>query len=146
MDEHGVTYLPGYPANVHWLNDRLRVIHGNKVKSGGSTAHLYLTDSKVSTIYGHVHRREWAEKTRQDRDGPKTILAASGGCLARCDGPVPSTNGGMDLDGRPIESAENWQQGIIVVSYLPDDGDFAIEMVAFHNGRAVFRGKEYTAA
>lgn len=145
MDEHAMTYLPGYPANVHWVNDRLRIIHGNRVKSNGSTAHLYLKDSKVSTIYGHVHRREWAEITRMDRDGPKTILAASGGCLARIDGVVPSTNGGMDLDGRPIESAENWQNGIIVATYQPGDGPFSIEMVAIHDRRAVFRGKEYRA-
>jgi hypothetical protein len=145
MDKYGVTYLPGYPANVHWLNDRLRVIHGNRVKSNGSTAHLYLNDSKVSTIYGHVHRREWAEKTRQDRDGAKTILAASGGCLALRDGAVPSTNGGMDLDGRPIESAENWQAGFIVVTYQEGDAPFSIEMVAIHDNRALFRGNEYAA-
>lgn len=145
FDDQRVTYLPGYPANVHWLNDRLKIIHGHYVRSNGSTAYVYLGREKVSTIYGHVHRREWAEVTRQDRDGPKTILAASAGCLARIDGAVPSVKAGMDLDGRPIKAAENWQQGICVVSYQPGDGPFAVEMVAIHEGRAVFRGREYEA-
>ena len=87
-----------------WITPQLKVIHGNKVASGGSTAHKYLGTEKVSTVFGHVHRREWAERTREDHDGPKTIMAASPGCLARIDGVVPATNGGTDLDGRPITS------------------------------------------
>src|SRR6185437_2293513 len=30
LDEHGVEYVPGYPANETWINDRLRVIHGHQ--------------------------------------------------------------------------------------------------------------------
>ena len=117
FNDYGVNYVAGYPAGQVWINQRLKVIHGNKVRSNGSTAHAYLNDSKVSVIYGHIHRREWAERSREDWDGAKTIMAASPGTLARCDGAVPSTNGGMDLDGRPMTIVEDWQQGLAVVSY-----------------------------
>jgi hypothetical protein len=145
FDDHGVEYVPGYPAGSVWINHRLRVIHGDKVASGGSTAHKYLAAEKTSVIYGHVHRREWAERTRLDHDGPKTILAASPGCLARCDGAVPSTKGGYDLDGRPVRIAEDWQQGIAVVRFEPGDGRFVYEQVPIRDGWAMHQGREFAA-
>lgn len=145
MDEVGIEYMPGYPASHVWITDKLKVIHGDKVASGGSTAHKYLATEKVSVIYGHIHRREWAERTRDDHDGPSTILAASPGCLARIDGAVPSTKGGVDLDGRPIVRHEDWQQGLAVVPFNPDDGRFVYEQIAIHDGWAMWRGKEYSA-
>lgn len=145
MDEHGVEYLPGYPASSFWINDRLRVIHGDKVNSGGSTAHKYLGTEKVSVIYGHIHRREYAARTREDRDGAKEIMAASPGCLAKITGEVPSTRGGVDLDGRPLPRIEDWQQGIGHVVYQDGDGMFTYTNVAIHDGWALFNGKEYRA-
>ena len=143
FDAYGVEYLPGYPASHLWINDRLKVIHGELVKSGGSTAHAYLAREKVSVIYGHVHRREYGARTREDRDGPKEIMAASPGCLARRDGVVPSTKGGTDLDGRPIQRHEDWQQGVAVVRYEPGDGRFDYTNIAIHEGWAMWQGKEY---
>ena len=143
FDEYLIEYLPGYPAAMFWINDRLRVIHGDKVNSSGSTASKYLAREKVSVLYGHIHRREWAEMTREDHDGPRTILAASPGCLARIDGAVPSVKGGTDLDGRPIVRHEDWQQGIAVVDYQPGDGDFHLELVPIREGHARWRGTDY---
>lgn len=143
FDAYGVEYLPGYPASHLWINDRLKVIHGELVKSGGSTAHAYLAREKVSVIYGHVHRREYGARTREDRDGPKEIMAASPGCLARRDGVVPSTKGGTDLDGRPIQRHEDWQQGVAVVRYEDGDGRFTYDNIAIHEGWAMWQGKEY---
>jgi metallophosphoesterase superfamily enzyme len=145
FDEYGVKYLPGYPASTYWVNRKLRIIHGHKVASGGSTAHKYLATEKTSVVYGHIHRREWAERTRQDWDQDKTILAASAGCLARVDGVVPSVKGGFDLDGRPIPSTEDWQQGIAIVHYVSGDGPFHLELVPIHSGSMFYRGKNYTA-
>ena len=145
LDEYGVEYLPGYPAGVHWINNRLKVIHGDKVCSGGSTAHKYLATEKTSVIYGHIHRREWAERTRDDWDGAKTILAASPGCLARTDGVVPSTRGGHDLDGRPIYRSEDWAQGLAIVEYVPGDGEFNLEMIPIRDGWSRWRGRDYVA-
>jgi hypothetical protein len=146
MDEFGVEYFPGYPAADFWVNKKLRIIHGDRVKSSGSTAHVYLNAEKTSVIYGHIHRIECAYKTREDYDGPRTIMAASPGCLARIDGAIPSTKGGVDLDGRPLTRHENWQQGIGIVQY-EDDGEhkFSYECMTIYNGWSMFRGKEYRA-
>lgn len=146
MEDYGVEYFPGYPAADLWVNKKLRIIHGDRVKSSGSTAHVYLNAEKTSVIYGHIHRIECAYKTREDYDGPRTIMAASPGCLARIDGAIPSTKGGVDLDGRPLVRHENWQQGIGIVQY-EDDGEhkFSYECMTIYNGWSMFRGKEYKA-
>ena len=139
-----IQYLPGYPASMFWINERLRVIHGDKVNSSGVTATKYLSREKTSVIYGHIHRREWAEITRQDHDGPRTILAASAGCLCRIDGAIPSVKGGTDLDGRPIIGrSEDWQQGIAFVEYQEGDGDFHLELIPIRDGTARWRQKDY---
>lgn len=146
MDEYDITYKPGYPAADYWLNEKLRVIHGDRVKSNGSTAHVYLNQEKTSVIYGHIHRIETAYKTREDYDGPRTIMAASPGCLARIDGAIPSTKGGVDLDGRPISRHENWQQGLGVVTYEKDgQAKFTYECLPIYGGWTMRNGKEYAA-
>jgi predicted phosphodiesterase len=146
MDDYGVEYRPGYPAADLWINEKLRVIHGDRVKSNGSTAHVYLNQEKTSVLYGHIHRIEVAFKTREDYDGPRTIMAASPGCLARIDGAIPSTRGGVDLDGRPLTRHENWQQGLGFVTYEESGNHaFAYENVTIYDGWAMWRGKEYQA-
>lgn len=146
MDEFGIEYRPGYPASDYWVNEKLRIIHGDRVKSSGSTAHVYLNNEKTSVIYGHIHRIETAFKTREDFDGPRTIMAASPGCLARIDGAIPSTKGGVDLDGRPLTRHENWQQGLGVVRY-EDEGAhrFSYDVIPIYNGWAIYQGTEYSA-
>lgn len=141
FEDFGVEYFAGYPASQFWLNNRIKIIHGTKVASGGSTAHKYLGTEKSSVVYGHIHRREWAERTRSDWDGPKTIAAISFGCLARVDGMVPSTKGGMDLDGRPITCVEDWQQGLGIIYYQEGDGPFHPEMLPIHDGTMFYKGK-----
>lgn len=144
LDDYGITYHPGYPASDLWLTDNLKVIHGDRVKSRGSTAHKYLDEQKVSTIYGHIHRREIAHRTREDIDGPAEIMAASPGCLARIDGAVPSTRQGLDLDGRPLTRTEDWQQGLGVVTI--HDGSWQYEHARISDGQAWWRGKIYKVA
>ena len=146
FDDANVRYVPGYPAGNYWINEKIKVIHGNRVKSNGSTAHAYLANEKCSVIYGHIHRREWAERSRDDYDGAKTVMAASPGCLAKTNGAVPSTRGGIDIDGRPLisEGLEDWQQGVGIVTFEPGDGNFFYEQIAIHDGQAWFRGKLYT--
>lgn len=145
FDEYGIEYLPGYPASSYWINERLRVIHGDRHNSNGATASKYLNREKVSVLYGHIHRREWLEMTREDHDGPRTVLAASPGCLAKISGAVPSTRGGTDLDGRPIVRHEDWQQGLAIVDFEPGDGRFNLELVPIREGTARWRGTDYSA-
>lgn len=143
FDRYQIEYIPGYPATTFWINERLKVVHGTKVASGGSTAHKYLASEQVSVIFGHIHRREWAERTRDGHDGAITIMAASPGCLARNNGAVPSTRGGVDLDGRPVHCVEDWQQGVGLVRYEEGRGRFVYEQVAIDNGWAMHRGREF---
>ena len=145
LDEYNVVYASGYPANEFWLNDNFRVIHGTNVVSNGSTAHKYLASERVSVAYGHIHRREWAERTVRNAGGSKTITALSAGCLARVDGSVPSTKGGMDLNGVPVPVVEDWQQGIAVITYEEGDGHFWPEQVVINNGQALYHGKFFSA-
>lgn len=146
MDDYHITYKPGYPASDYWLNQKLRIIHGDRVKSGGSTANVYLNNEKTSVIYGHIHRIETAYKTREDYEGPKTIMAASPGCLARIDGAIPSTKGGVDLDGRPIRRHENWQQGVAIVHYQnKGDHRYTYHCMPIYDGWAMHQGIEYRA-
>jgi hypothetical protein len=143
LDAHGISYLSGYPANETWINDRLRVIHGHQVVSNGSTAHKYLAHERVSTVYGHIHRREWAERTRRTREGRSTILALSPGCLCNTQGAVPSTKAGFDVKGMPVYTAEDWQQGIAVFQYEPGEGRFVPEQVPILDGWTLYHGKEF---
>ncbi|MCA1593062.1 MAG: hypothetical protein LC754_10510 [Acidobacteria bacterium] len=143
LDELRVTYHAGYPSRVVWLNDRLKISHGDR--SGKNPTLSYLDEERASTIIGHHHKRMWSERTRETRYGPRTIMAACPGCLCRTDGAVPSARGGTDLSGVPVERWEDWQQGLAVVTYDAMDGPFAYEPVPIHDQRAFWRGAKYYA-
>lgn len=144
LDEIGVEYIDAYPAGAFWLTQSLRAVHGNKVRSGGSTAAAYTNaDPHISTIFGHVHRQELQSKTVYDRAGSIKSVAVSPGCLCRVDGAVPSVNGATGVDGRPHTYWENWQQGVCVVTIENDEPFF--ELVQINNGTAWFRGQKFTA-
>lgn len=149
MDEFEIEYLSGYPESFLALNENLIIRHGDRVTSNGSTTTKYLNDAHKSVIYGHIHRVEVAYRTRVSDNGPRTIMAASPGCLCRIDGAVPSTKSGADEFGRPLmQGAENWQQGLAVVQYQPKGvGEewFNYEQMWIYNGRGIFRGTEYTS-
>lgn len=147
LDELAVEYVGGFPAGQHWINDNLACIHGRVARSGnGATVRAVVDDERVSILQGHIHRHEVVYKTRHTRDGPKVSLVASPGTLARIDGAVPSTKGGIDPHGRPVRISEDWQNGIGVVTYEPGDGRFAYEPVFIHEGTAIFRGQRFEPA
>ena len=145
LDEIGVKYIDAYPAGAHWITSRLRAVHGNKVRSNGSTAAAYTNDAPhISTIFGHVHRLEMQSKTVFDRDGEIRSVAVSPGCLCRVDGAVPGVNGSTHIDGKPAKITENWQQGVAIVTVEPDE-KFFVELVQIDNGVAWFRGQRFTS-
>ena len=145
LDMSDVEYLPGYPAQDFYINQHLRVIHGNRVKSNGSTAHVYLNQQKTSVIYGHIHRVEYASRRYPKWDGESLIMAATPGCLAKVDGAVPSTKGGLDLYGRPLTVVEDWAQGIAIVKY-EDTGEhrFWYESIPFTGHTAFMNDTLYS--
>ena len=138
-----ISYLAGYPAAEYWFNDRIKAMHGDKVNSAGSTVHRYLNSERVSTISFHIHRVEMGSRTRHSRNGPRTIMAASPGCLCRIDGAVPSVKGGTNLEGVPVEHSEDWQQGMAVLHYKEGDEPFVYEPISIFDGWAVYGGQEY---
>jgi predicted phosphodiesterase len=145
LDELNVTYIDSYPAGKHWIADNLRAIHGNKVRSNGSTAAAYTNDmGHISTIFGHTHRLEIQSRTTWDRVGKIRSMAISPGCLCRVDGAVPSVNGAIGVDGRPAQEFENWQQGVAVIKYK-DSGEFFVNLVQIDDGRTVYEGKEFVS-
>lgn len=146
LDDFGVEYVAGYPAGITWVNDRLACVHGSKVRSSGSSAAAVIDDERVSVIFGHIHRIELQHKTRRTRNGGRSSLAASPGCLCRIDGAVPSTKGATDPHGRAVAAVENWQHGLAVVTYKDGDAPFSLELVPIHAGATIFRGTPIEAA
>lgn len=136
----GVEYVEGYPAGIAWINERIACVHGERLK-----VERVVDDERVSIIQGHIHRIERQHKTRRAFHGPRHTLAASPGCLCRIDGAVPSTKGSTDSNGRAIMRPEDWQQGLAVVTFLPGDAPFTVELVPIHEGVAIFRGQEFAA-
>lgn len=146
LDEVDVDYIDAYPAGMWWINDKLRAIHGDKVRSNGSTAAAFSNDMPhISTVFGHIHRQEIQSRTTFDRDGKIKTMAISPGCLCRADGAVPSVKGSVGIDGRPATYYENWQQGLAVVHYRPE-GSFHVDLVHIDDGRTLFRGQEFESA
>lgn len=130
-DELGVEVVDGYPNAAHWLEDDLKVTHGTNVKKGGFNSGKYLQEENESTIFGHTHRLELAQRRIATRLGSRVITAASPGCLARVDGAVPGYRYSVDALGETVLRAEDWQQGMLIINHSADRHD--IQTVQFLN-------------
>lgn len=117
LEDSGVDYIDGYPAGAFLLADgAVQVIHGHL--TGPSAPLNYLKNEQVSTVYGHTHHPALAWKRVHRPSGPTPIFAATGGCLARLDGSVPSTRSGHDgRSGAPVRTTLDWGHGLVVVKY-----------------------------
>lgn len=145
MDTLDIEYVSGYPANRTWINQNLQVRHGNIARKG-NTAVAVAQEERISTIFGHIHRVETQMLTHNTYEGGKTIGAWSIGCLCDIMGSVPSVKGGVDLSGRPVPNAENWQNGLAVVDYEDGDGAFNVQPVyinSFNGYTAIVNGRKY---
>ena len=59
---------------------------------------------------------------------------------------MPSAKGSTGLDGRPVPSWENWQQGLAVIRYEEGDHPFSMESVfidTMAGHRAAYGGQVY---
>ena len=145
LDELGVTYRDGYPAGRVKLAEGtghqtpLYAIHGERL-----TVSAVAKNERQSFVQGHIHRIQDHYETYEVDGEPVIVNAWSPGCLSRVDGSIPSTKGGSDAKGYPVTRWENWTQGVGVVTVLPD-GSWEKEIVPIRDGRAIWRGKEYTA-
>lgn len=145
LDELNVEFIDAYPAGQYWINDKVRCIHGDKVRSGGSSAAMYVKDYPgISTIFGHCHRIEKHHQTKLDRHNPVRTFAASPGCLCRIDGAVPSYNSGVHSDGTPAVRWEDWQQGMGILTYH-EDGRAFYDDLQIVDGQTIYRDQVIVA-
>ena len=129
LSRSGIQYHSGYPGAEVWINDLVRCEHGDKARSGGGTTSSSLVkEIEDTTIFGHIHRIEMAMRTLHKRDGRKTVMAFSPGCLCHVDGRVPSK-------GKKMQ----WQQGFSVIWYNKDW--YQIVPAEIRKGSAVLNGK-----
>lgn len=145
LDELGIAYHGGYPAGAVWLRDDIKILHGKRTSAERASKDNI---AGVSQFFGHSHRLEVKSNTREGRGG--SVLASlhvSCGTLARVDGVVPSYGSGTDDAGLPVRSVEDWQAGCVLLSFDADDVGVlpTVELVPFHNGTAVWRGRKFVA-
>jgi predicted phosphodiesterase len=148
LDELEANWHDGYPNGRLWINDRLKVIHGNTVKQLGKTVLAALKNDDTSTIMGHIHRFEMAQRTVPGRHAGRLIMAASFGTLSSITGAVPSHHSSVDGLGRQMKHIEQWQQGAGWVTYNEGDKPFDIQPITintFDNYHTKFNGKIYEA-
>ena len=140
LDELGVEYLPGYPANVVTLAPNLVAVHGSRLKLRD-----LLGDEAVSAIQGHVHRVGVEYRTVRSPKGTRTRFAATPGCLCRIDGSVPGARSGLDpRSGRHVYRPQDWQQGAAIVTVDPSgERDPILELVPIVDGVATWRDRDY---
>jgi UDP-2,3-diacylglucosamine pyrophosphatase LpxH len=124
MEELQIEYVSGYPNNKHWINPLVKCVHGDKVRSNGSTAQAVNKADLASVIFGHVHRQEthdisveyYDPNTRREKKVDK--FAHTPGCLCRVDGTVPDGRNGRDYQsGEIVPKVNNWQQGFSSLLY-----------------------------
>jgi len=123
LDSMEIEIIEEYPGGQYWINDNLRVIHGEYVQVAKE-----LSNSKVSTIQGHNHRIEKMFKTAHGRDGIEKMFVESLGCLCHIDGRVPG-----------VKKQPNWQQSVILVETMEDF--FNTQQIVYHSGRTLYNGE-----
>ena len=117
LADSGITFLDGYPANSYVFADgAAQVIHGHY--TGKNATAKYLEQAQVSTIYGHTHHPAYAQKRVGVPGAERNIFAATGGCLCRLDGSVPSTKSGHDgRSGQPVPVVMDWGHGVVFAEW-----------------------------
>lgn len=135
LDSLGYETVEAYPNGEYWLNDKVRIKHGENARSQpGATAQAVLKNSVVTQIFGHIHRVELVSKVIRERNSFYNVYGFSPGALCKIDGSVPGA-----------VSVPDWQQGFGIVTYDPDSTYHNITPIIIENGKASFRGKLYTA-
>ena len=132
LNEMEVGWHEGYPDNQLWLSDYLVCEHGaNSSAVPGGTARKLIENRDYSTIFGHIHRHEIVSDYTRVRGGRRVIYAGSPGTLCRIDGTVPGNT-----------EQQNWNQGVMLVSYSEDSPEMQITHFPIHDGVLYMQGGE----
>ncbi len=131
LEDMNVKYLGDYPNGEYWINDNLKVIHGDTAKNGsGETVKSVINSARSSIIQGHIHRIESACKTVHAKDKIISYRVDSFGCFCRIDGVVPAHH-----------ERSNWQQGFGIVEYQEGNGLFQVQPYSINDGVVLFNGE-----
>jgi len=145
--KHDWEVAASYPEGVYYLNPSTRCIHGTIAKGvPGASAAEYLRE-EVNTFFGHTPRSQTVFKTIARHGYTRTHLASTAGGLMRVDGMVPSGFSGTKITGDPaLARGTAWDQGFSLV-FFDEEGTCVpfVETISIFGGRAVWRGREYTA-
>jgi len=146
LEELSVEYHGAYPAA------RFRIARGANGQTPLYAIHGERLDvvkvaknERQSFVQGHIHRISVHSETYEVAEKMEQVVAFSPGCLCRVDGAVPSTKSGTDESGMPIQRFESWQQGMAVVTELPN-GRWSYEIIQIINGEAVYRGRVFATS
>tara|TARA_R110002020_G_scaffold128580_8_gene288199 strand:+ start:565 stop:1986 length:1422 start_codon:yes stop_codon:yes gene_type:complete len=130
LDDLGIEYIGPYGADQWMFDGRVRVTHGHTVRQGGgATAAAVLKNSDgYSTVYGHIHRLEYAEKTIHGPPGVgrRTVAAMSPGCICSL---VPGVVPGF-------KPANDWQHGVGIG--IATDEFVQLSALPIRKGKLVF--------
>lgn len=138
-----VDWVGGYGAAEYVYNDDLVFIHGNKVRSNGSTADMLSKEyPETNIVAGHGHKQQM--HTRTTRKG-NYLTAVQVGALCRTDGIVPGYGTAVDDYGKPVPKMEEWQQSVLDIQDY-GDGNYQFNPILIRGGRAYYEGKEYVIA
>lgn len=128
-----IDYVNGYPDNGYWLNRNIYITHGDMVRgTPGATANALTNRQAFTTIFGHIHRREFVSRRMKTHDGDLVYTAFCPGAVCHIDGRVPGS-----------KSTDQWQQGLAVIEYTEHEEN--IIPIAIQDGRAIYNGKQWQA-
>jgi hypothetical protein len=142
----GIEYRDGYPSNALWLNDGVRLSHGDVVRGPLDSVKAIVQGSDVTEIVGHIHRVEWMSRTLHHRNRIRTITAFSPGCTCWIDGRVPGSKGQQAPDAaHPGAERPSGGMSAAVVYYEPGGERYEIRPITFGEGgrSAMFNGHVY---
>ncbi len=115
-------------------------IHGDKVRSNGSTADLLSKNYPYSNVVaGHGHKAQTHARTTPDG---LYLTAVQMGALCKTTGEVPGYGTAVDDRGNPVHKQQDWQQSILVIEDY-GNGHYNFDHVYIVDGKAYYRGKEY---
>jgi hypothetical protein len=140
LKKAGVEFFSGYGAAEYEYAEDLVFIHGDAVRSNGSTADLYSKKyAYCNLIMGHAHTTQMHSRTARSGRVYSSVVV---GCLCKTDGSVPGYGTGVDHFGMPVKKQQNWQQSILLIEDY-GDGNYNFIPVYINNGIAYYNGKVY---
>lgn len=144
----------GWHTNGTYPDSQFRIgscifIHGDCCASTNrETGAKYRTRFPTSSVaFGHDHSSGWTTYPVNVDGVIREVLVGGSGALCRTDGKVPSTRNASDAAGNPTSRREMWSQGISVLFIDPNDYNSTpvVEQISIRDGRAFWRGRDYTS-